>query len=247
MNTGWCSCCTAGAADATKKFVDTRDYECKIYKQDEDRVENAARAWNGQGFTGDSVEFEEGWYDIERLGLIGNDKLTGLMVPEQLKVTLYQHHKAQGKAETFYGPYENCTVPNWQRTVSGLRVEKNEKYVEPKKRSSYVQYENYCVDKDNNDIHQTRWVEGAESLQKCKNDCDTKAQCGGIEWYESGWNGSKCHLMLTGWDASKAVAGKIGSMWQDAQCYVRQNLKKTCEAYTAYKNYCVNEKGQDIG
>jgi hypothetical protein len=78
-------------------------------------------------------------------------------------------------------------------------------------------------------------------------ECDAKAQCGGVEWYESGWNGSKCHLMLTGWGAQKADHGHSGDMWQDAQCFVRDNLKTTCEAYTKYNNYCVNANNKDLG
>jgi hypothetical protein len=111
--------------------------------------------------------------------------------------------------------------------VSGIRVEKNEHYVEPSKRSSYAQYANFCVDGNNSDIHQTRWPAGASSLDKCQMECDSKAQCGGVEWYESGWGGSKCHLMLTGWGASKARAGYTGGQWQDATCYVRESLKGT--------------------
>lgn len=177
---------------------------------------------------------------------IGNDRLRGLDVPANLKVTLYQHHKAKGKKETFYGPYTHVAVPKWQRNVSGIRVEKNEKYVEPAKRSNYREYSNYCVNKDNQDIHQTRWVDGAASKEKCQDECDSKAVCGGIEWYESGWNGSKCHLMLTGWGVNKAAAGYTGGMWQDAQCYVREDLKSTCETYTKFQNYCVNRVGRDI-
>jgi len=212
-NSGWCSCCKAGVKDALKQVVKTRDVESKIYKQDNDRTNDGAIAWNGPGFSGDKQIFAEGWYDIQRLTLIGNDRMTGLEVPAHLKVTLYQHHKAQGKKETFYGPYEHVSVPDWKRTVTGIRVEKNEKYVEPKMRSAYVEYTNYCVDKDNNDIHQTRWVDGAKSLDQCKMECDSKDQCGGVEWYESGWNGSKCHLLLTGWGVNKASAGSTGGLW----------------------------------
>jgi len=128
-NKGWCSCCT-DVKTAIKYVVRTRDKECKIYKAKNDRSDKGATAWNGAGFTGNKEIFTEGWYDIRKLRSIGNDRMTGLDVPAHLKVTLYQHHRAMGKKQTFYGPYENLAVPNWQRTVSGLRVEKNENFVD---------------------------------------------------------------------------------------------------------------------
>jgi hypothetical protein len=228
-------------------FVNTRDYECKIYKAKNDRTNDAVSVWNGPGFSGNKEHFKVGWYDIRQLRTIGNDRMTGMDVPAQFKVTLYQHHRAMGKKETFYGPYENLAVPKWQRTVSGIRVEPNENFVTEKEKSAYKKYKNYCVNKQNRDIHQTRWTAGAASLDKCQRECDLKAMCGGIEWYESGWNGSKCHLLLTGWGGNKASKGKIGGQWQDAECYVREDMKEgACKAWTKYTNYCVNSAGRDI-
>jgi len=112
-------------------------------------------------------------------------------------------------------------------------------------KSTYKKYNNYCVNKYNKDIHQTRWTPGAANLDKCQMECDSKAQCGGIEWYNSGWNGSKCHLMLTGWGSNKAVKGYSRGRWQDAECYVREEMK-TCEKWTRFTNYCVNPAGRDI-
>lgn len=88
---------------------------------------------------------------------IGNDRMTGMDVPSHLKITLYQHSRGNGRKQTFYGPYESVAVKGWQRTVSGLRVEKNENFVDKSKRSEYKEYTNYCVNKYNRDIHQTRW------------------------------------------------------------------------------------------
>ena len=97
MNNGWCSCCTLGAKNALTKNINTRDKESVIYKQDNDRTDTGVTVWNGQGYTGDKKVFEEGWYDIAQLGVIGNDRMTGLDVPEKFKATVYQHHKGQGK------------------------------------------------------------------------------------------------------------------------------------------------------
>lgn len=146
-----------------------------MYKFDNDRTEEGVLAWNGKGFTGNKHMFVEGWYDIQKLATIGNDRMVGMEIPSHLKVTLYQHHKAQGKKETFYGPYESVEIPKWQRTVSGIRVEKNEKYVAPKNKSTYTQFQNYCVNKDGKDIHQTRWADGQKDIDTCKMECDAKA------------------------------------------------------------------------
>jgi hypothetical protein len=112
-NNNWCSCCTKGAKDALKNPIRTRDKECKMYKFDNDRTEEGVLAWNGKGFTGNKHMFAEGWYDIQKLATIGNDRMVAMEIPSHLKVTLYQHHKAQGKKETFYGPYESVEIPKW--------------------------------------------------------------------------------------------------------------------------------------
>jgi len=96
-NNGWCSCCKNGTKDALRYNVLTRDKECKIYRQTNDRTNDGATVWNGPGFTGTKEVFLEGWYDMHDLREIGNDKMTGLDVPAHLKVTLYQHHKGRGK------------------------------------------------------------------------------------------------------------------------------------------------------
>jgi hypothetical protein len=51
-------------------------------------------------------------------------------------------------------------------------------------------------------------------------------KCSGVEWYNSGWNRSKCHLLLTGWGSNKASGGQTkGRRWQDAVCYVKNDCK----------------------
>lgn len=82
--------------------------------------------WNGSNFSGNMEVFHEGWYDYRNLKSIGNDKLVGLNIPANLKVTLYEHGSAGGKSETFYGPYKSPNVPNWSGKVSGIKVEKYE-------------------------------------------------------------------------------------------------------------------------
>jgi hypothetical protein len=59
-----------------------------------------------------------------------------MIIPDKLKVTLYElpnqgknggDHEG-GKVETFYGPYKNSRLPDWQGKVSGILVEYNEKF-----------------------------------------------------------------------------------------------------------------------
>jgi len=87
-NDGWCACCT-DVADAIRYTVKTRDKECKIYQQKNDRSIAGVTVWNGKGYTGDKETFSIGWYDVADLRTIGNDKLWGVDVPAQFKVTLY--------------------------------------------------------------------------------------------------------------------------------------------------------------
>lgn len=62
----------------------------------------------------------------------------------------------------------------------------------------------------------------------CQAECDAQANCSGVEWYESGWNKSKCHLMLTGWGSNRATAGQVqGRRWKDAVCYVKNDCDQS--------------------
>jgi len=62
-NKGWCSCCK-NVKDASRYTISTRDVECKIYKQKNDRSDKGVTAWNGQSYTGSRVVFPVGWFDI---------------------------------------------------------------------------------------------------------------------------------------------------------------------------------------
>lgn len=79
--------------------------------------------------------------------------------------------------------------------------------------STYTRFQNFCVNKAGKDIPQTRWQAGQASLEACQAECNKNIQCSAVEWYESGWNRSKCHLLITGTGSNKAAGGSQGRQW----------------------------------
>lgn len=80
--------------------------------------------------------------------------------------------------------------------------------------------DNYCVSATRVDLQQTNHPDGDTSREACGSDCDKHApQCSAIEWYNGGWEGSKCKLLL---DTRKATQAKEGERWKDAECWVRK-------------------------
>jgi len=78
-------------------------------------------------------------------------------------------------------------------------------------------YDNFCVSSSNQDLSQTNWGSGDASIEVCKSICQSFSDCSAIEWYNSGWDGSKCKLML---GSNPATHGSSGGRWQDAECHV---------------------------
>ena len=85
--------------------------------------------------------------------------------------------------------------------------------------------DNFCVNDAQTDLLQTKWTQGQESRSACGRECDNQGECSGFEWYDSGWNGSKCHLMLNKDGKGAATTSKRGARWQDAQCYIKPKEK----------------------
>merc|ERR1712151_613582 len=85
-------------------------------------------------------------------------------------------------------------------------------------------FNNFCVDKNGKDLPQTAWKAGAASNNKCKQECMKKKECTAYEWYNKGFDGSKCHLMLGKTATSK---GHTGARWKDAKCFVKPAAKPT--------------------
>jgi len=40
--------------------------------------------------------------------------------------------------------------------------------------------------------------------------CEANEKCSATEWYEAGWEGSKCYHMNLGWKEDRAVRGSPG-------------------------------------
>jgi len=79
-------------------------------------------------------------------------------------------------------------------------------------------YNNFCVSASDQDVMQTNWANGDASIDACKAICFSMSDCSAIEWYESGWNGSHCKLVL---DSTRATQGSSGARRQDAECHVK--------------------------
>ena len=88
--------------------------------------------------------------------------------------------------------------------------------------SSWKSFNNFCVDKNGKDLPQTAWAAGGASQAKCQSECMKQAKCSAYEWYQSGWGGSKCHLML---GTTRSSKGHTGARWQDAMCFVKPAQK----------------------
>ena len=79
-------------------------------------------------------------------------------------------------------------------------------------------YENFCASSTNQDLPQTNHKIGDAGIMVCKEECRKNPKCSAIEWYNSGWGGSKCKVMIGN---IQATQGSLGGRWQDAECYVK--------------------------
>ena len=70
----------------------------------------------------------------------------------------------------------------------------------------------------NEDLNQINHPEGEKSINECRSECNLKPQCSAIEWFESGWDNSKCKLILTNTPAS---TGSTESRLEDASCHIK--------------------------
>ena len=104
--------------------------------------------------------------------------------------------------------------------------------------------DNFCVNDAQTDLLQTKWTAGQESRSACGRECDNQGECSGFEWYDSGWNGSKCHLMLNKDGKGAATTYKRGDRWQDAQCYIKP---KHLQGEGTEKGPCKEDDDYDHG
>ena len=98
--------------------------------------------------------------------------------------------------------------------------------------AAWKAFNNFCVDSTGKDLPQTPWKAGATNKATCQRECVRQSKCSAYEWYDSGWGGSKCHLMLGKTPSSKGYAG---GRWQDALCYVKPT-KTAGESHNNYYN-----------
>ena len=81
--------------------------------------------------------------------------------------------------------------------------------------------DNYCVTAFQQNLPETNWAAGDASRVACMLQCDAKPECTAIEWYDSGWDGSKCKLML---DKIPAATHKSGNRWKDTECFIKKTV-----------------------
>ena len=84
--------------------------------------------------------------------------------------------------------------------------------------SEWRSFDNFCVDKDGNDLPETPWNAGNANRDNCKQECSKKQECSAFEWYNNGLNDVKCHLMLGKIASAK---GHTGDRFRDAQCFIK--------------------------
>lgn len=79
-------------------------------------------------------------------------------------------------------------------------------------------YNNICVTATGDDAIQTNQPIGDVSRQTCQDICAANVWCSAFEWYNSGWDGSKCKLIL---GRQPSTQGSTSARWMDAECHVK--------------------------
>jgi len=105
----------------------------------------------------------------------------------------------------------------------------------------------FCVSDTSDDLPQTNWPSGDASLESCKTECAKKSNCSAVEWYVSGWDTSKCKLLL---GDTKSTKCHTGSRWQDATCHFKPGSSgsgTTCETIDITCNGGETKNGENLG
>ena len=82
-------------------------------------------------------------------------------------------------------------------------------------------YLNFCVSDSNQDLKHTKHNSGNDNIQTCQSECLLNPKCSAVEWYQNGWSGTKCHLIL---DDIPATQGSSSSRWKDATCHIKPGI-----------------------
>ena len=77
---------------------------------------------------------------------------------------------------------------------------------------------NFCVSDEGHELAPTSHPKGDLDILTCQSECTPLDNCSAVEWFESGWGGSKCKLVLNQLIATK---GDSGTRYEDATCYFR--------------------------
>ena len=90
--------------------------------------------------------------------------------------------------------------------------------------SDWIKFDNFCVSQFNEELLRTPMPAGNANIEECKSICDSYDSmdyCTAIEWYNNGWNGAKCFLIL---GDIPALSGFDGPRRQDATCHVKVGM-----------------------
>ena len=79
-------------------------------------------------------------------------------------------------------------------------------------------FPNFCVSASNKDLEHTKHNNGDGNINKCQSECVLNSKCTAAEWYENGWDGAQCYLIL---DNIPAKKGSSSNQWRDAACYIK--------------------------
>jgi len=109
----------------------------------------------------------------------------------------------------------------------------------------WIEFDNFCVSQFNEDLLGSPMPAGNANIKNCKSICNgynSTNYCSAIEWYNNGWNGVKCFLIL---DDIPASQGFDGTRWRDATCHVKADpLPNVPGCWIRYPSGCPNQKSR---
>lgn len=85
---------------------------------------------------------------------------------------------------------------------------------------SYKKHLNHCASASNKDIQEAKFKN--VELKDCMEACTSNPKCSAVEWYEKGWQGTRCYHVNQGWLDQRATKAMPKRRWRDAECYTRE-------------------------
>lgn len=83
--------------------------------------QNSVRLYENCSYSGRYYTLEPGNYRLYQMK-IGNDKLSSMRIPSNMKVTIYEHDGFKGKSKTYYNDI-SCLETGWNDMASSVVVE----------------------------------------------------------------------------------------------------------------------------